>query len=153
MEVWWQIEPHLRPALTLITHGDAISELRLQITELGLLESVKIIEGLHGDSVHEELKKYKFILVPSLISEPFGNVGNEGIAAGLIPIVSDAGGIVEAVGDIGYKVAPGDHEAWKSCILDLAADPNLSLDHELANMHLAKLAPKQVALRVLSLLT
>jgi glycosyltransferase involved in cell wall biosynthesis len=52
-------------------------------------------------AVEAEMAKAAYVIVPSIWQEPFGNVGVEGLASGAVVIVSNRGGLPEAVGGEG----------------------------------------------------
>lgn len=70
------------------------------------------------------LGKMDIVLVPSQWQEPFGRVAVEALQAGSCVLVSDTGGLPEAVGDRkALIVPPGDVDAWEMRILAIKEDP------------------------------
>ncbi|MDD5015860.1 MAG: glycosyltransferase [Atribacterota bacterium] len=68
----------------------------------------------------------KILLVPSLWQEPFGRVCIEAMANGIPCIVSNRGGLSEAVGDCGVIIDnPFKIEVWVNSIRKLMEDENL----------------------------
>ena len=64
------------------------------------------------------------VLVPSLWPEPFGRVAVEALAAGKIPLVSDIGGLPEAVAfQKILTVEPGDENAWSEALCCILENP------------------------------
>lgn len=64
------------------------------------------------------------VLVPSQWQEPFGRVAVEALQAGSCVLVSDAGGLPEAVGDCkALIVSAKDTDAWEKRLLEIKADP------------------------------
>lgn len=66
---------------------------------------------LSGEDLVQCLNDHRFILVPSVWEEPFGMVALEGMACGCIPIVSDGGGLPDAVGNAGLIFQRGNVDA------------------------------------------
>jgi glycosyltransferase involved in cell wall biosynthesis len=94
-----------KSTLTIIGNGPERIKLENQVLTLGLEKMISFKGSLVGRNLCQELLKYKFMLITSSWKEPFGIVALESIAAGVIPIVSDGGGLPEAVGSAGivYK--------------------------------------------------
>lgn len=64
------------------------------------------------------------VLVPSLWEEPFGRVAIEALASGKPPLVSDIGGLPEAVShERMLCLPPGNQAAWVQAIGQLIEDP------------------------------
>ena len=94
----------LKHMLTLTIIGDGPERQRLEelvTKELRLDNQVTFKGALKGEMLVDELNKHRYLLVPSVWEEPFGVVVLEGMACGCIPIVSNSGGLPEAVGDAG----------------------------------------------------
>ncbi len=70
------------------------------------------------------LGKMDIVLVPSQWQEPFGRVAVEALQAGSCVLVSDAGGLPEAVGECEpLIVSAGDIDAWEKRLLEIKAAP------------------------------
>lgn len=70
------------------------------------------------------LGEMDIVLVPSQWQEPFGRVAVEALQAGACVLVSDAGGLPEAVG--GWElltVSAGDIDVWEKRLREIQADP------------------------------
>lgn len=68
-------------------------------------------------------EKADLVLAPSLWPEPFGRVAVEGLAAGKIVLVSDIGGLPEAVAfQQALTLEPGNLDAWSEALRCLIAD-------------------------------
>ncbi|AHI30138.1 hypothetical protein AU14_12735 [Marinobacter similis] len=64
------------------------------------------------------------VLVPSLWPEPFGRVAVEALAAGKIALVSDIGGLPEAVAfQKVLTLEPGDEDAWSEALRCVLQNP------------------------------
>lgn len=128
--------------LTIIGEGPEMNSLKQLAIDTGLNHYINFTGILKGNNLVEMLNKHKFILVPSIWEEPFGLVALEGMACGCIPIVSDGGGLPEAVGEAGLTFKRGDLSSLVCCIETLLMDS--SLQNELKNAssnHLMKHHP------------
>jgi len=76
-------------------------------------------------NITEEFRdRADLVLVPSLWAEPFGRVAVEAVAAGRVVLVSDIGGLPEAVGyEKLLMVEPDNVEAWRARLKAVVADP------------------------------
>jgi len=66
---------------------------------------------LRDHALAAEIRRHRFIAIPSLWEEPFGIVAVEGIACGCVAIASQKGGLAEAVGPCGRVFPNGDVDA------------------------------------------
>ena len=89
--------------LTIVGDGPEREVLETLTASLGLQKNVSFRGTLRGDALVRCLNEHRFILVPSVWEEPFGNVALEGMACGCIPIVSDGGGLPDAIGAAGLS--------------------------------------------------
>ncbi len=112
-------------SLTIIGEGKDSEGLKALVKEMGLDEIVSFKGSLSGQPLVDTLNQHKFMLVPSKWEEPFGIVALEGLASGCIPIVSDGGGLPEAVGPAGLIFKKGDVDDMVSSITRLLNDTNL----------------------------
>lgn len=87
--------------LTIIGDGPEKDNLAELSAELGVNNQVSFKGSLVGADLVKELCRHRYMLVPSKWREPFGIVALEGIACGCIPLVSDGGGLIEAIGKAG----------------------------------------------------
>jgi glycosyltransferase involved in cell wall biosynthesis len=93
------------------------------------------------------------ILVPSRWEEPFGNVALEGMACGCIPVVSDGGGLPDAVGSAGLTFKRGDTADMVKRIREILHSKELEEKLRLeALQHLKLHHPKKVADRYLKVI-
>ena len=95
-------------SLTIIGNGPERTSLEKLVRKYRMEKSVRFTGSLRGEQLISQLNEHKYILIPSLWKEPFGNVALEGLACGCIPIVSDGGGLPEAIGEAGYTFKRGD---------------------------------------------
>jgi len=87
--------------LCVIGEGPEMEILKNNAKEYNLEKNIEFLGFLNGEKLVNELNQHKYLLVPSRWEEPFGNVALEGMACGCIPIVSDGGGLPDAVGEAG----------------------------------------------------
>lgn len=140
-------------ALTIVGDGPFRKELEDLATTLGVSDRIRFVGTLTGSALVDCLNDHKYILVPSLCEEAFGNVALEGMACGCIPIVSDAGGLPGAVGKAGLVFAKGDVNSLASQITGLLSD--CALDERLRSAafdHLSNHRPELVAKRYLEMI-
>ena len=110
-----------------IGEGASGEYLRQLTDELGCREYINFLGKVPRDQVYKCLKNYDVIIQPSR-NEGFGLTIVEGMAAGLIPVVSDRGGPREVVGDDGkagllFKCDdPADCAAVLKKIFDLSSE-------------------------------
>lgn len=147
--------PHDTPVLlTIVGDGPERTMLEQLVADLGMKDNVQFAGVLRGDALVSCLNKHRYMLVPSLWEEPFGNVALEGMACGCIPIVSDGGGLPEAVGRAGLVFQRGDVGALAACMIRLLRDPSLEMElRHAASAHLEAHLPGVVAKKYLEEIT
>ena len=139
--------------LTIIGDGPEKNKLKKQVLDLKLSDNIHFLGNLTGETLVNELCKYKYILIPSRWKEPFGVVALEGIACGCIPIVADGGGLPDAVGNAGIIFKRGDTNDLVKKINNLLGDLKLQEKlKEAADTHLLEHNPKLIAKRYLEIL-
>ncbi|EMI58109.1 glycosyl transferase group 1 [Rhodopirellula sallentina SM41] len=139
--------------LSIIGEGPERGSLEQLATDLKVDRLVRFTGSLRGDALADCLNRHRFLWVPSRWEEPFGNVALEGMACGCIPIVSDGGGLPDAVGDAGLVFKRGD-------LNDMVAQSLRLLDGEdlcrqlarAAEEHLKRHVPQKVAERYLEVI-
>ena len=140
-------------SLTIVGDGPERENLRRLVTGLNLEKHVHFTGSLQGEELVICLNRHRFLLVPSLWEEPFGNVVLEAMACGCVPIVSDGGGLPEAVGDAGLTFARGNVNALVKCIQGVYNDPAKKLQLlNAAKTHLVKHDPALVSKRYLEVI-
>lgn len=87
--------------LTIVGDGPEKEALKALVKSFNLNEYVHFTGVLQGKALTECLNKHKYLLASSKWKEPFGNIALEGMACGCLPIVSDGGGLIDAVGNAG----------------------------------------------------
>jgi glycosyltransferase involved in cell wall biosynthesis len=88
-------------SLTIIGDGLEMKKLKELATTYNLTNQIRFLGFLPAEAIAKELNVHRYLLVPSRWEEPFGIVALEGMACGCIPIVSDGGGLPDAVGKAG----------------------------------------------------
>jgi len=141
-----------RANLTIIGSGPELNTLTSLTKQQGLENNIQFLGELKGECLVQELNKYKFILIPSDF-EAFGNVALEGIACGNLPIVSNNGGLVDAVGDAGLSFQSSDLESFYQTTVRVLEDSELEMSlRNNAEAHLNFHQPHKVAQRYLKVL-
>ncbi|MCT0226814.1 glycosyltransferase family 4 protein [Synechococcus sp. CS-1331] len=94
--------------LTIIGSGPERQSLEQLARELDIDDSVLFVGPLQGSALVDLLNQNEVMVIPSIWREPFGIVALEGLACGCVPLVSDGGGLVDAVGQAGLSFKRGD---------------------------------------------
>ncbi|AKD03981.1 glycosyl transferase group 1 [Pontibacter korlensis] len=140
-------------SLTIIGSGPERESLEKMVLQFGLEDRVKFMGALRGQLLVNCLNSHKILLVPSIWEEPFGNIVLEGMACGCIPIVSDGGGLPDAVGDAGLKFQRGDVDALSDRITEILENGKLEMElKSAAYNHLAIHHPDLVSRRYLNVI-
>ena len=139
--------------LTIVGTGAELNNLQRIVEDYGLEKRVIFTGPLQGEALVNELNKHKYLLVPSLWDEPFGIVVLEGMACGCIPIVSDGGGLPEAVGNAGLIFKKGDSHDLYQAMMKISRDEGLMKELRQASAsHLEKHKLSTVSSEYLSVL-
>jgi glycosyltransferase involved in cell wall biosynthesis len=112
-------------ALTVIGEGKDFEKLKQYVIQAGIERIIRFEGSLTGEKLVACLNQHQYMLIPSRWEEPFGIVALEGIACGCIPIVSDGGGLPDAVGKAGLVFKRGDLDDLVNTITKLLADKDL----------------------------
>jgi glycosyltransferase involved in cell wall biosynthesis len=133
-------------SLTVIGEGKDFGKLKQYVIEAGIAKIIRFEGSLTGEKLVACLNQHKYMLIPSRWQEPFGIVALEGLACGCIPIVSDGGGLPDAVGKAGLVFKRGDLQDLVNAIKRLLTDELLQkrLRFE-ADAHLKAHSSKVVA--------
>jgi glycogen synthase len=142
----------IRPRLTVIGDGPDRPMLVQMSERLGIGDEVRFVGVLQGTALAEELNHHRVMVVPSRYEEPFGIVALEGLACGCVPVVSERGGLVDAIGGHGFIFPNGDESALAAVLAEVldapeAAQARLSGVEE----HLAGCSARNVAERYLDI--
>ncbi|SFZ94026.1 Glycosyltransferase involved in cell wall bisynthesis [Flaviramulus basaltis] len=122
---------------SIIGDGPELNSLKKLVNDLKLANNVSFKGVLRGQELVNSLNEHKFLLVPSIWEEPFGNIALEGMACGCIPIVSDGGGLPDAVGNAGLVFKRGDLDSLINAIRKIINNKELEI-------YLQKEAPKHL---------
>lgn len=139
--------------LTIIGDGPERQRLEDMVSELSMKGKVEFTGSLRGELLVICLNRHRFLLVPSLWEEPFGNVALEGMACGCLPIVSDGGGLPDAVGSAGLTFRRGNIDDFVACLQKILNDTDL--EQQLRNAipgHLAAHHPEVVSRQYLDVI-
>lgn len=132
----------LVPKLTVVGEGPDLSYLIDLTKELELSNQVTFTGKITGINLAKTLNEHKIIVVPSRWKEPFGIVALEGLACGCIPIVSENGGLKEAVGEFGLFFNNADITDLAHCI-QRALDLKSKINHAIIPKFLENFTEKQ----------
>lgn len=116
----------LTPSLTIIGEGPEEAQLRIQSERLGLAPQVRFVGRLQGSALAQELGQHRVMVVPSRYLEPFGIVALEGLGCGCLPVVSQYGGLVDAVGPHGLVFPNGDAVALSGQLRRAVTEPDFA---------------------------
>lgn len=106
-------------SLNIVGDGPESPKLKDKVSALGLNGNIKFLGFMQGESLARMLNRHKVMVVPSMGVEGFGIVALEGLACGCKMLVSNAGGLAEAVEGHCETFEMGDTEAL-SLLLDKA---------------------------------
>ncbi len=136
--------------LTIIGDGPELQALKDIARNFNIQPYIKFEGALTGEALVACLNKHRFILIPSRWEEPFGNVALEGMACGCVPIVSDGGGLKDAVGNAGITFTRGNVNSLVENIMKVFTNPVLEANlRNAANNHLTKHYPEVVSQKYL----
>ncbi len=113
--------------LVIAGEGPARASLERETQALGLSERVVFTGWLDEDRFAECLAGARFLVVPSIVAEPYAVIGTEAQAMGRAVIASAVGGLGEWLAHerTGLLVPPGDEVALAQAIERLWLDPVL----------------------------
>lgn len=121
LEAWSQVVGHLPTGSTLLIAGDGPLRASLEgsIAESALTESVRLLGRVEDRHLVDLYRAADVAVVPSVAHEGFGLVVIEAAACGTPSIVTEVGGLPEAVGglDSSLIVRPGDVDALRDRLL------------------------------------
>lgn len=137
--------------LRIVGTGPEESSLRRLAVELGVTSRVQFLGAVRGEALAEIMRTSAILVVPSLWQEPFGIVALEGLACGCKVIVSESGGLPEAIGEFGHIVPLGDVAAMSETLsyLTEAQHDIPGQQDQLLSAHLSNHCPRAVALRII----
>jgi glycosyltransferase involved in cell wall biosynthesis len=107
--------------------GDGPDKPRLQneISQLGLDRNVRVTGFLSGTDLDLALRAVGTLVIPTTMEETAGLAAIEQMMRGRLVIVSEAGGLREAVGHAGITFPPGDAAALAAAMKMVLEKPEL----------------------------
>lgn len=140
-------------SLTIVGDGPELENLKRLTSKLRINKHIHFTGSLEGDDLVTCLNRHKFLLVPSLWEEPFGNVVLEGMACGCLPIASNGGGLPDAVGKAGITFQRGNLKDLIECMSSVLRNPEKEqrLRNE-SKSHLLQHHPELVSRRYLEVI-
>ncbi len=105
--------------LTIIGDGPEMPIVTELVKKYKLEENVRFSGFMHGEELARALNQHKIMVIPPIEVEGFGIVALEGLACGCDMIVSDAGGLSEAIGSFG-SIFPMRDASALSILMDIA---------------------------------
>lgn len=142
----------LYPNLTVIGDGPDRSMLQTLSHDLGIDDQVSFAGSLQGNALADLLNRHRIMVVPSRYEEPFGIVALEGLACGCIPVVSQRGGLVDAISGHGFTFPNGDDLALSQVLADILRDPAAAKGClEGVESHLSRCSARNVAQQYLDI--
>ena len=139
--------------LTIIGNGPEEEYLHHLVDQLEVTASVSFAGSLVGNELAEELSRHEIMVVPSRWQEPFGVVALEGMASGCAMLVSNGGGLPDAVGNAGLLFQRNNQSDLNEKLQTLVNDSNLRLSlRSKAQSHLLNFTAESVGSKYLSVL-
>jgi glycosyltransferase involved in cell wall biosynthesis len=117
----------IQPNLTIVGDGPDRPMLEEMSKELGLNDRVLFTGTIQGQPLADLLNHHRIIVVPSRCEETFGIVALEGLACGCIPVVSERGGLFEAIGGHGFTFPNGSETELSKVLIDILQNPEVAL--------------------------
>lgn len=139
--------------LSIVGDGPEKNNLESLVRDFEMEEFVCFTGALQGKELTTCLNGHRYMLIPSLWEEPFGNVALEGMACGCIPIVSNGGGLPDAVGDAGLIFERGNLQNLIEVMEKLIGEPQLQVRLQQESIkHLARHHPETISRQYLKLI-
>lgn len=108
--------------LTLVGDGAERADFERLAADLGA-RNVRFLGRVTDEVLNAEYDRNEVVVLPSVTqAEAYGLVTLEGMAAGCVPVVSDLPGVRDLAEGVGLIVPPGDEDALRAALLELAAD-------------------------------
>ena len=113
-------------SLNIIGDGVESEKLKEKVLTLGLERQIAFLGFMQNEALGRMLNGHRVMIVPSLDVEGFGIVALEGLACGCKMLVSNAGGLAEAVDGYGEIFQMGDigalHNLLEKCLAEAGVD-------------------------------
>jgi glycogen synthase len=135
--------PDLR--LTIVGHGPDLPTLKRMAADFNVEARVDFAGVLRGEELARTLARHQVMVVPSIGAEPFGIVALEGLAAGCRLIVSNVGGLPEAVGPHAPMFTPGNAQELAALLRQVLSEPDGPERRAAVERHLESYAPAVIA--------
>jgi len=136
----------ITPSLTVIGDGPDRGMLEALSAELNLDQHIHFTGTMQGEALADMLNHHHFMVVPSRYEEPFGIVALEGLACGCVPIVSERGGLVDAISGHGFTFPNGDPFALAKVLSECLLRPEDAQQRLIGvESHLARCRARNVA--------
>lgn len=110
-------------ALSIVGDGVEMTKLQALVDRYGMRDSVSFLGLQRDEALARTMNRHRVMIVPSLGAEGFGIVALEGLACGCEMVVSDAGGLPEAVGGFGDVFPVGNAVALRALLERHLAQP------------------------------
>jgi glycogen synthase len=137
--------------LNIIGDGFEMEKLKSKVKELRLENVIKFLGFKKNEELARLLNRHRIMVVPSLDVEGFGIVALEGLACGCHMIVSNAGGLSEAVDGFGDIFQMGDKEQLTAILKNALNQPYQPIQENAALLqYLEEHSKKSVAQKYLS---
>ncbi|WP_321806154.1 glycosyltransferase family 4 protein [Burkholderia sp. BCC1993] len=140
--------------VTIVGEGEDRSELEVLAHSQCPDIEIDFVGKKNASEIASIYNQHKILVIPSRWAEPFGNVALEGLACGCIVIVSDGGGLPDAVGECGLVFRRDDVEDLVSQMI--RAHENRDLRDNLFSkyqVHLSRHVESAVAERYLEVVS
>ena len=122
--------------VTLVGEGPDEQILKDMVVSLGIADRVAVLGAQRGEELRRTLCAHHVLVVPSIWQEPFGIVALEGLACGCATVVSNAGGLPQAVGGQGLMFELGNAADAAQVLASARAEPRIP-DPAARRAHLA----------------
>lgn len=130
----------------IIGSGPEEDQLKRQADKLGLSNEIIFLGRLDPVDIADHLNSCQYLLIPSRWAEPFGIVALEGIACGCIPIGTNQGGLVDAIGPCGPLFAKDDADALADWLIRFEESPDVGDAYREHHAdHLESHSPQRIA--------
>lgn len=113
----------LETHLTIVGDGPERANLEAESKTLGIDHLISFTGSLSPEEVATQMRQHRVLVVPSIWEEPFGIVALEGLASGCEVIVSDCGGLPEAISSHGRTFTKGNVIELAACIREALRSP------------------------------
>jgi glycosyltransferase involved in cell wall biosynthesis len=140
-------------SLSVVGEGPERSRLEELVNELRVAKDVEFVGALQGEALVKLLNQQEILVVPSRWREPFGVVALEGLACGCVVLVSNGGGLPDAVGHAGAVFNRNDQADLEAQLSRLLQDASLRQElRDLARSQLESFQQDVIGARYLSVI-